>query len=96
MTVPLMVLGLGLTTKRAVSTSLAITFCTGIVASLGYIATGFGDLLRLPPLIVGSVLGPLLGVRLRERLPEKAIRYGFAGFMVVISLYTLGNAAGIL
>ena len=96
MTVPLMVLGLGLTTKRAVSTSLAITFCTGVVASTGYIATGFGDLLRLPPLILGSVLGPLLGVRLRERLPEKAIRLGFAGFMVIVALRTLGSAAGIL
>ena len=96
MTVPLMVLGLGLATKRAVSTSLAITFCTGVVASIGYIATGFGDLLRLPPLILGSVLGPLLGVRLRERLPEKAIRLGFAGFMVIVALRTLGSAAGIL
>ena len=93
MTVPLMVLGLGLTTKRAVSTSLAVTLCTGIVASIGYITTGFGDLLSLPPLIVGSMLGPLLGVHLRERLPEKAIRVGFAGFMVVVALRILGDAA---
>jgi|SRR5215208_4521129 len=96
MTVPLMVLGFGLSTKRAVSTSLAVTLCTGTVASIGYITTGFGDFLSLPPLIVGSILGPLLGVRLREWLPEKAIRVGFAGFMVVVALRTLGSATGIL
>ena len=94
-TVPLMVLGFGLATKRAVSTGLAVTLSTSIVASIGYITTGFGDLLSLPPLIAGSVLGPLLGVRLRERLPEKAIRVGFAGFMVVVALRTLADAAGI-
>src|SRR5829696_2734531 len=96
MMVPLMVLGFGLSTKRAVSTSLAVTLCMGVMASIGYIATGFGDLLSLPPLIVGSVLGPLLGVRLREWLPEKAIRIGFAGLMVVVALRTLGSATGIL
>jgi uncharacterized membrane protein YfcA len=94
-TVPLMVLGFGLTTKRAVSTGLAVTLGTSIVASIGYITTGFGDLLSLPPLIIGSMLGPLLGVRLRERLPERAIRVGFAGFMVVVALRTLGDAVDI-
>ncbi len=95
-TVPLMVFGLGLSTKRAVSTGLAISLCTGIVASIGYITAGFANLLSLPPLIVGSMLGPLLGVHLRERLPEKTIRVSFAGFMVVVALRTLGDAAGIL
>ena len=95
-TVPLMVLGFGLTMKRAVSTGLVVTLCTGVVASVGYLTIGFGDLLSLPPLILGSLLGPLLGVRLREMLPEKAIRVGFAGFMVVVALRTLGDAADIL
>jgi uncharacterized membrane protein YfcA len=95
MTVPLMVLGFGLTTKQAVSTGLVVTLSTGVVASVGYLTTGFDDLLRLPPLILGSVLGPLLGVRLRERLLEMVIRVGFAGFMV-IALRNVGDAAGIL
>jgi uncharacterized protein len=73
-----------------------VTLCTAVVASVGYLTTGLGDLLSLPPLILGSVLGPLLGVRLRERLPEKVIRVGFAGFMVIVALRTLGDAAGIL
>jgi uncharacterized membrane protein YfcA len=91
-----MVLGLGLSTKQASSTSLAVILFTGIVASIGYIATGFSDLLSLPPRVVGSMIGAWLGVRLRDWLPERAIRLGFAGFMVVVALRTLGEAAGIL
>lgn len=94
--VPLMVLGLGLTTKRAVSTSLAVVLFTGVVASVGYAVAGFSDFLSLAPLVVGSIVGAWLGVRLRELTPEKVIRVGFAGFMVVIALRTLGEAAGIL
>jgi uncharacterized protein len=39
--VPLMVLGLGMETKRVVSTSLAVVLRTAIVGAAGYIATGF-------------------------------------------------------
>jgi uncharacterized protein len=94
--VPLMVLGMGLSTKRAASTSLAVILFTGIVASVGYIAMGFSDLISLPPLVVGSIAGAWLGVRLREWLPEGTVRVGFACLMVVIALRTLGEAAGIL
>jgi uncharacterized membrane protein YfcA len=56
--VPLMVLGMGMATKRAISTSLAVILFTGIVGAAGYIATGFRgaeDLLSLSPLIVGPL-----------------------------------------
>ncbi len=98
MMVPLMVLGLGLTAKRAVSTSLAIVLFTGIVGAAGYIATGFRDpqeLLSLLPLVVGSMIGAWLGVRLRDPLPDGAIRVGFGVFMVVVSLRILGETAGL-
>ena len=94
--VPLMMLGMGLSTKRAVSTSLAVVMFAGIVGSIGYIATGFSDLLSLPPLIVGSMIGAWLGVRLRERLPDKTVRYGFAAFMVIVAFRILGDATGAL
>jgi uncharacterized protein len=94
--VPLLILGFGLSTKRAVSTSLAVILGTAVVASVGYLATGFGDYLSLPPLVVGSMVGAWFGVRLRERLPEGVIRVGFACFMVVVALRTLGEAVGIL
>ena len=98
MLVPLMVLGLGLTTKQAVSTSLAIILFTGIVGSAGYIATGFRDpqdLLGLPPLIVGSMIGAWLGVRVRDLLPDKAIRTGFAIFMALVAFRILIDASNV-
>jgi uncharacterized membrane protein YfcA len=96
--VPLMVLGMGLTTKRAVSTSLAVVMFTGIVGAAGYVATGFRDaqhLLSLPPLIIGSVIGAPIGVRTRDWLPESAVRLGFGVFMVIVALRLLGKALGI-
>lgn len=93
--VPLMALGLGLTTKRAVSTSLAVVMFAGIVGSIGYIATGFSDLLALAPLVAGSMVGAVVGVRLRDLLPERALKVGFACFMVITALRTLAGAAGI-
>lgn len=93
---PLLTLGFGLRTKQAISTSLAVVLFTGIVASVGYIVGGFSDLVSLPPLIVGSMVGAWFGVRLRERLPERAVRLGFTGFMVITALRILGDATGIL
>jgi uncharacterized membrane protein YfcA len=98
MMVPLMVLGMGLGTKKAVSTSLAVVMFTGLIGSAGYIATGFRDpdqLLGLPPLIVGSMIGAPLGVRLRDWLPEGKLRVGFGVFMVVVALRLLTEALGV-
>jgi uncharacterized protein len=99
MMVPLMVLGMGLTTKGAVSTSLAVVMFTGVIGAAGYVATGFRDpqdLLSLPPLIVGSIVGAPLGVRVRDRLPSGVIRGIFGAFMVVVALRLLGEAFGVL
>jgi uncharacterized membrane protein YfcA len=96
--VPLMVLGMSLTTKQAVSTSLAVIMFTGIVGAAGYIATGFRDpqqLLSLPPLIIGSVVGAPIGVRIRDWLPEHLVRTGFGVFMVIVALRLFGKALGI-
>ena len=94
--VPLLTLGFGLGTKRAISTSLAVVLSTGIVGSLGYIVGGFSDLVSLPPLILGSMIGAWFGVRLRDRLPERVVRLGFASFMVITALRILGDATGTL
>ena len=96
MLVPLLTLGFGLRTKQAISTSLAVVLFTGIVASIGYIVGGFSDLVSLPPLILGSMVGAWFGVRVRERLPERTVRLGFAAFMVITALRILTDAAGIL
>jgi uncharacterized membrane protein YfcA len=94
--VPLMMLGMGLGTKRAISTSLAVVMFAGIVGSIGYIATGFSDLVSLPPLILGSMIGAWFGVHLRELLPENVVRVGFAVLMVITAFRILADTAGIL
>lgn len=97
MMVPLMVLGMGVTTKRAISTSLAVVMFAGIVGAAGYIATGFRDpeqLLSLPPLIVGSMVGAPIGVQIRDWLPSNVVRLVFALFMVAVALRLLNEAFG--
>ena len=84
--VPLMILGLGLRPKNAIPTSLAVTFFTGIVGASGYLATGFDKLSSLPPLILGSILGAWLSVRLRDITPDNVLRVGFAVLMVIAAL----------
>ena len=95
MLVPLMVLGFGLGVKTAVSTSLAVVMFTSFVGASGYILTGFSDVLSLPPLVVGAIVGAWLGVRIRDLLPEDKLRIGFAVFMVIVALRILGKAVGI-
>lgn len=91
--VPLMVLGLGLRPKIAIATSLSVVFFTGLVGAAGYIATGFTQLLSLPPLIAGSIAGAWLGVRLRDRTPDVLLQGGFALFMVAVALQLFIDAA---
>lgn len=90
--VPLMVLGMRISTKTAVSTSLAVVLSAGLVGALGYIAVGVVDLAELPLLIVGAIVGAWVGVKLRDPLPDRALRVGFAGFMVLTALYTAVGA----
>jgi uncharacterized protein len=45
---------------------------------------------------LGSMVGAWFGVRLRERLPERTVRLGFAAFMVITALRILTDAADIL
>ena len=70
----------------------------GIVGAAGYVATGFRDvqdLLSLPPLIIGSVIGAPLGVRLRDWLSEGVVRIGFGVFMLIVALRLYAEALGI-
>ncbi|MGH3089835.1 MAG: sulfite exporter TauE/SafE family protein [Rubrobacteraceae bacterium] len=95
MMVPMMILGFGISPKTAISTSLAVTVALGVVGSVGYIATGFDRLAGLPPLILGSIAGAWLGVKIREPLSDALLQRAFAVFMVVVAARVLLDAAGI-
>ncbi len=94
--VPLMVLGFGSSTKTASSNSLAVIFSVGVVGSVAYAVTGYGYLLKsLPPLIVGALVGAWVGVRVRDSIPEKAVRWGFSALMVVVAFRILTGIVGL-
>ncbi len=93
--IPLMTLGWGSQTKTAISAGLAIVLFTGIVGAAGYIATGFGDLFSLPPLIVASMVGAWLGGHLTDITLEAVIQRCFAIFMIVVAVRLLADATGI-
>lgn len=87
--VPLMVLGLGVRPKVAIATSLAVAFFTGVVGTAGYVATGFDEFSSLPTLIIGSIVGAWASVKIRHRMPDRALRIIFALFMVGVALQLL-------
>jgi len=95
MMVPLMSLGFGVSVRAAISTSLAVTVVLGIVGSTGYILAGFDQIAGLPPIIVGSIAGAWLGVRVRDLLSDAFLQKAFAAFMVLVGIRVLLDAAGV-
>jgi uncharacterized protein len=93
MTVPLMIFGLGLKPKTAISSSLVVTLLVGVVGAAGYLVAGFDRLAGLPPLIVGSMIGAWPGVRIRERLGETVLQRAFAVYMVIVAVTMVVDAA---
>lgn len=94
LTIPLMMLGFGLRFKVAVATSLAMNFLTGVAGAAGYLAAGLVELGSLPPLILGAIAGAWIGVSLRDRMPERGIRRGFAAIMALTAIRILFDALG--
>lgn len=83
--------------RRAVGTASAIGFFIAIPATIGYMIAGWGRP-DLPPLSLGYVnllafaaLVPLtalfapLGARIAHAIPQRALSYSFAGFLLLTS-----------
>lgn len=92
LTVPLMILGFGLRFKVA-ATSLAMNFLTGVTGAAGYLVAGVVQLGSLPTLILGAMVEAWAGGAFRDRVPERAIRRGFAVFMVFTAVPIAFDAA---
>lgn len=93
--VPLMVMGFGLTHRTAISSSLVVTLFLAVVGATGYIVTGFDRLSGLPPLILGSIAGAWIGVRVRDFLSDTFLSRAFGIFMLIVALRVLADAANI-
>lgn len=81
--VPALVLVMGLDQRLAHGTSLAAIVPISISGVIGY---GFHGLVDWPAaglLILGAIGGAVVGTRLLDRIPQRALRYTFAGLMIV-------------
>lgn len=80
----------GLPMRRAVGTSLlviAMNTSAGLVAHLGHTAL---DLRLTAVVTVAAVAGSFVGARLAQGLPERALRRGFAVFVLGLALFQIG------
>lgn len=94
--VPLMLSLLGISMKQASGTSLIAVM---ILAVPGVIEQGFlGNINYAAGIAVaiGSIPGALIGARLVRRVPERALRFIFGGFLIVGAVMLVVNELGIV
>jgi uncharacterized membrane protein YfcA len=94
--VPLLVLLIGFDQKLAAGTSLAAIVPTSLVGVISYASTGNISWVSGGLLAIGAVAGAQLGTLLLHRLPQRAIRWAFILFMVVVivSLFVVVPSRG--
>jgi uncharacterized protein len=86
MTVPLMTIFFGLSQLEAQGMSLAFAVGTTILTTTTYALVSDVDWAIGIPLAIGGVATIGFGVDIARRLPERALRGLFVGFMIVIAL----------
>jgi uncharacterized membrane protein YfcA len=84
--VPLLLGLLGYEAKMATSTSLAAIVFTSIAGAIAHGAFGSVHWDRAILLGVPAVAGLLIGIRINQRLSNRALTLGFAIFLVVVAV----------
>ncbi|MDR0847788.1 MAG: sulfite exporter TauE/SafE family protein [Propionibacteriaceae bacterium] len=79
----------GLTQRRASATSLVAIIPTAIVGVTTYALSSNVNYVAALLLAVGMVIGAQAGSFLLSRLPEKALRWAFVGFLVLVIVQQL-------
>lgn len=89
--VPLLVLLLGFDQRRAAGTSLAAIVPIAAVGVISYAVSGSVSWVAALVLAVGAVLGAQIGTRLLPRISQRALLWGFVGFIavVIVSLFLI-------
>ncbi|REJ05838.1 sulfite exporter TauE/SafE family protein [Microbacterium bovistercoris] len=87
--VPMLVLLLGFDQRRAAGTSLAAIVPIATVGVISYAVSGSVSWVAALILAVGAVVGAQIGTRLLPRISQRALLWGFVGFLalVVVSLF---------
>lgn len=82
--VPALVIFAALSQREAAATSLAAIIPTAAVGSFSYALNGNIDWIAALVLAIGAVLGAQLGTFIMQRVSQRALVWGFAGFQVVV------------
>lgn len=94
--VPLMTSWLGVPMRYASGTSLIAIIILCVPGVAEQMMLGNVDYLAGIELVVGSIPGAALGARLVKKVPERTLRFIFAGFLGVAAVLLLVKEAGLL
>jgi uncharacterized membrane protein YfcA len=83
--VPALVL-VGFSQRRAAATSLAAIVPTAAAAVVSYIVQGHVNWLAAALIVAGVIAGARIGSALLSRLPERALRWAFVVFLIVVAI----------
>lgn len=86
--VPALVLALGFTMPEAVGTSLLVISINSAVALASRVGTTTVDWGVTIPFTITALLGSLVGKRIADKLPSRALAQWFVGLLVVLAAYT--------
>jgi len=82
--VPLLVVLLRFDQRRAAGTSLAAIVPTAAVGVISYAMSGSVAWIAALILAAGAVVGAQIGSRLMPRISQKALRWGFVAFLLIV------------
>jgi uncharacterized membrane protein YfcA len=91
--VPALVVVLGLPMRLAIGTSLLAIALNALWGVLGYLRFGDLDWGLTALFALAGLVGVMAGGKLAGRLPERALRSGFASVIVTTAVYTLVRSA---
>jgi hypothetical protein len=89
--VPALAVGLGLPMPRAIGTSLVVIACNAFAALLGHLGHVALDARLAGPVAAGALAGALAGGRLSAGASERALRRGFALFLLAVAGWLLAR-----
>lgn len=96
MIVPALVLLAGVPMRQAVGTSLLVISMNAAAGVAGYGGPGALRWEVLGMFTAVAVAGILAGTRLSRRVPQEALRRGFAAFLVLVAAFILWQNRGVL
>jgi uncharacterized membrane protein YfcA len=91
--VPALTVGLGMSMRRAVASSLVIITLTALVALASHLASGVDIDVGLTALLAGSTgVGSLLGSTFGRRIPQQALGRAFGIVLCALAVFLLSDA----